>query len=44
MTNNSLCCCVQLEGKLRKLFRWEDNIEMGLQEVGLVGVHWIYLA
>ena len=29
-------------GKPRR--RWEDNIKMDLQEVGLVGMHWIYLA
>ena len=24
--------------------RWEDNVEMGLQEVGCVGMDWIELA
>jgi hypothetical protein len=24
--------------------RWEDNIKMGLQEVGCGGMDWIYLA
>jgi hypothetical protein len=31
------------EGK-RPLGRWEDNIKMDLQEVGLFGMDWIELA
>ena len=39
---------VKTEGKRtlgrRPRFRWEDNIKMGLQEVGCVGMNWIELA
>jgi hypothetical protein len=28
----------------RHVRRWEDNIKMGLKEVGWEGVDWIYLA
>jgi len=28
----------------RSAYRWEDNIKMGLKEVGCEGVVWIHLA
>jgi hypothetical protein len=28
----------------RPRHRWEDNIKVGLREIGLEGVDWIYLA
>jgi hypothetical protein len=28
----------------RPRYRWEDNIKMGLREIGCVGVDWIHLA
>jgi len=34
------------EGKIplaRSSFRWEDNIKLGLQEVGCEGMNWIEL-
>ena len=28
----------------RRRFRWDDNIKMGLQEVGWASMDWVYLA
>jgi hypothetical protein len=38
---------VRLEGKRplgRRRHRWEDNIKMGLMEIGMDGANWIQLA
>jgi hypothetical protein len=39
---NTMTVCVAALGRPRR--RWEDNIEMDLQEVGCGGVDWIELA